>query len=116
MAEIPMRLEEDGTWVPMLTDEVLRAQKSEKLVNAVTGEEIASREVENERPFIVTIYLPFGIVREFTVTEFEVDYDNRDRMTGVSWSQKSLIPGEDTLQYVQWGEVLMISTRSIEGP
>lgn len=75
-----------------------------------------SEDAPEPTPFIVTITMPFGIVREFAVTEFDVEYDQYGRIASANWGQGSLMPGEDVLQFVSWEDVLMISTRSIEGP
>jgi hypothetical protein len=75
-----------------------------------------SEDAPEPTPYIVTLVMPFGIVREFTVTEFDVDYDQYGRIASAKWAQASLMPGEDVLQFVSWEDVQLISTRSIEGP
>lgn len=85
---------------------------ADELVNSVTGEVIAARDVEPG--FLVTLYFRNGLVREFLVTKFDPTYHPNGDIALVNWEQSSAVPGDELLQWIDWGEVVMMTSHSLE--
>lgn len=66
-------------------------------------------------PFTVTLYFRNGLVRDFRVTKFEMDVDE-DGIQVASWEQADPQPGDELLQYLEWNDIILATTRTVEVP
>lgn len=81
---------------------------ADELINPVTGEIIAIRD-EPPEPFTVLLQFRNGNFKEFVVTEFDADVEG-DRIMGATWKQDHATPGAELVQFVDWSEVIAVST------
>lgn len=64
-------------------------------------------------PFVVTLYFRNGLVREIEMTS--VDYRAaHGRILDAVWEQKHAVPGDPLLAYLDWSQIQMVETSTIE--
>lgn len=86
----------------------------ERLLQAMAQTVEAARTTGD--PFQIALHFRNGVIVRHMVTSFETQENPAGGIFSGTWTQLQAKPGEELLQYVNWDEVQMITSRTLENP